>query len=71
MKRARTAGAALRHSILSAAVCLDRAGVGALTQASADLVGMLLRWVAAERGEPVSEVAAVLRADLLLLEVVE
>lgn len=68
--------AALRSSILSAAtgehlevtVHLDQSGVEALVQASADLAEMLLRWVAAERDEALNEVAAALRADLLLLD---
>lgn len=68
--------AALRHNILSVAtgetdrirVTADEPGVVALAWASHDVVEILLRRLAAERGESIDETGALLRVDLLLLE---
>lgn len=76
MKRARTAVAALRHSILSAAagdtdsilVPHGDAGLETLAAASTSVVRLLLRWVAVDRDMTPRSVAASLHVDLLLLE---
>lgn len=40
----------------------------AIVQASATVIGCLLKWLAAERDEPETDIAAQLHADLLLLQ---
>ena len=72
--------AALSHQLLTAAtpdghneITVDTSPgeLAAVVQASATVIGCLLKWLAAERDEPEEQIAAQLHADLLLLQLSE